>query len=97
MNGVREGPTGPTAAYIAQITVNDAPFMKEVHTWHLLMEAVDTKPGFARTRCNFAEKSHAISVLMSLDIFSHVPVLHPRVDLQVGAFQSIVAEADTTY
>jgi hypothetical protein len=74
-----------TVAYIAQITVNGFSFMKEFHTWHLSIQAVDAKPRFARTGCNFAEKSHAISVRISLDVFSNVPVLHPRIDLQLRA------------
>jgi hypothetical protein len=56
--------------------------MKEFHTWHLSIQAVDTKPGLARTRCDFAEKTHTISVRISLDVLSDVPVFHQRIDLQ---------------
>jgi hypothetical protein len=100
VKSVREGPTGQAAAYIAQITVNDVSFMKKFHTWHLSTLAVDTKPSLGRTRCNFAEKSYMISVRISLNVLSYVPVLHPRIDLQsliCEPVQIIVAVADTTY
>jgi hypothetical protein len=73
------------AAYITQITMNDFAFMKEFHAWHLSIQAIDAKPGFARTRCNFAEKTQTIRVQISLNVLSHVPIFHQRIDLQLRA------------
>jgi hypothetical protein len=50
------------------------------------MRAIDTKPSFAPTRCNFAKNSHAISIRIFLDVFSDVSVLHPWIDLQLRAY-----------
>jgi hypothetical protein len=45
------------------------------------MSVVDAKPCFARTRCNFAEKTQTIGSRIFPDVISDVPVLHPRTDL----------------
>ena len=82
---VREGQTGPTAAHIAQITVNNVSSMKEFYTWHLSIQDVGIKQGFARTGCSFTEESHAINVRISPDVFPDVPVLQPWIDLQLRA------------
>jgi len=57
--------------------------MKEFHTQILSIQVIDTKPGAQRTRCNFTEKAHAISARIPPEVFSDVPVLYPRIRIDL--------------